>query len=118
MGKFQETVMDRTYYDLLRIYSNQLDRKNSLLIVFGFSFADLHIREITERALKNPTLKMIIFAFSTGEANKFAALFGEYNNVDIIKPEKTNKIKFGEFNSILESIVPTKKSSTEDSNAN
>ena len=31
--KLQETVMDMTYYDLLRIYSNELDRENALLVI-------------------------------------------------------------------------------------
>lgn len=116
MGKFEETVMNRIYYDLLRIYSNQLDKKNCLLIVFGFSFADDHIREITERALKNPTLKVIIFSYSVPDAKKFERLFGKYNNVDIIAPEKNSKIDFKTFNSILESVVSPQKLSNEDTN--
>ena len=35
--KFGETVLERYYYDLLRIYANELDRNNALLLVFGFS---------------------------------------------------------------------------------
>lgn len=116
MGKFQETVMNRIYYDLLRIYSNQLDKKNSLLIVFGFSFADQHIREITQRALKNPTLKVIIFSYSTNDANNFHEIFGRYNNVDIIEPTKDAKIGFETFNSILASVISPKEVSKEDEN--
>lgn len=116
MGKFQETVMNRVYYDLLRIYSNQLDKKNSLLIVFGFSFADKHIYEITERSLKNPTLKVIIVSYSTDDANNFQKLFGKYNNVDIIEPKKGAYINFEVFNTILKSIVPLNEVSNEDSN--
>ncbi len=62
--KFETTTRDLTFYELLRMYSNQLEKENSVLFVFGFSFADEHIREITKRvASSNPTLLIIIFAF-------------------------------------------------------
>ena len=35
--KFRTTLMERTYYELLRIYANELDKPNSLLVTFGFS---------------------------------------------------------------------------------
>lgn len=50
--KFEETVLEQSYYDLLRIYANELDRNNALLLVFGFSFADEHILELTKRAIR------------------------------------------------------------------
>lgn len=46
--KFKETLLNQVYYDLLRIYSNELDKENSLLIAEGFSFADEHIFEVSE----------------------------------------------------------------------
>lgn len=64
-GKFKETVLDQTYYELMRIFSNSLEKENSLLIVMGFSFADEHIRSLLIRAVNaNPTLKVFIFAHS------------------------------------------------------
>ena len=99
--KFRETVLDRFYYDLLRTYANQLDEKNTLLIVFGFSFTDEHIREITKRALKNPTLKIIIFAFDLDSALFFENEFKKYNNVDIVQPADGATIGFEIFNTIL-----------------
>ncbi|MCA0445160.1 MAG: SIR2 family protein [Bacteroidetes bacterium] len=60
--KFETTTRDLTFYELLRMYSNHLERENSVLFVFGFSFSDEHIREITKRvANANPTLIIIIF---------------------------------------------------------
>ena len=44
---------------MLRIYANSLELENSLLIVFGFSFSDEHVREVTVRALRNATLKVV-----------------------------------------------------------
>lgn len=61
--KFEDTLLNQYYYDLLRIYSNELEKENSVLFVTGFSFADEHIRDLTARvAASNPTLKIYIFA--------------------------------------------------------
>jgi hypothetical protein len=63
-AKFKETVLDLNYYELLRYYSNELEKENSVLFVMGFSMADEHIAQITLRLAKsNPTLTIIIFAF-------------------------------------------------------
>lgn len=102
--KFRTTLMNRTYYELLRIYANQLDRENSLLVVFGFSFSDEHIFDITKRALKNPTLKVLAFAFDVTTKDSFADLFSGYNNVDIIYPQGEEHIDFKRFNSVLHSF--------------
>lgn len=49
----------------MRIYSNALERENSILFVMGFSFADEHIAKITQRAADtNPTLQIVVFAYS------------------------------------------------------
>lgn len=63
--KFKQTVMGVTHYELLRMYSSDLEKENSVLFVIGFSMADEHIREITLRAANsNPTLKIYIFSHS------------------------------------------------------
>ena len=63
--KFKFTTLNYTYYELLRMYANTLEKENSVLFVLGFSFADEHIREITVRvANSNPTLQICIFAHS------------------------------------------------------
>ena len=103
-SKFRETLMDRIYYDLLRIYANQLDKENTLLIAFGFSFIDEHIYDITKRALKNPTLKLIIFAYKTEDLEGYKTKFDGYNNVTVVTPEDENNIDFTKFNSVLSSI--------------
>ncbi len=62
--KFKTTVFEEQYYELLRIYSNSLEKENTILFVMGFSFADEHIASITKRvADSNPTLQIIIFAY-------------------------------------------------------
>jgi hypothetical protein len=104
--KFRTTLMDSTYYELLRIYNNELDRENVLLIVFGFSFGDDHILKITKRALKNPTLKLIAFAFNDVDRDAFAAKFDGYNNVDVIAPAEHVNIDFPAFNALFRSCLP------------
>lgn len=70
--KFQETVMDMHFYELMRLYSNSLEKENSILFVTGFSFADEHIANLTMRAANsNPTLQIIIFAFDASEIDTF-----------------------------------------------
>lgn len=64
-AKFSETVLNKYYYELLRSYSSELERENSILFVIGFSMADQHIQEITKRAARsNPTLQIYIFVHS------------------------------------------------------
>jgi hypothetical protein len=105
--KFHTTLMDGTYYELLRIYANELDREGTLLVAFGFSFGDKHIFDITRRALKNPTLKLVIFAFQDSDRDSFLKLFEDCNNVDIIAPGSLLQIDFPKFNGVLRSILPS-----------
>lgn len=89
--KLQETVMDLQYYELLRMYSSELEKENSVLFVMGFSMADDHIREITIRlANSNPTLKIYIFCHSKSKYkelyNKLNISNLKYSNIDIIAP--------------------------------
>ena len=70
--KFHETVMDLHFYELMRLYSNSLEKENSILFVTGFSFADEHIANLTMRAANsNPTLQIVIFAFNAKEVDSF-----------------------------------------------
>lgn len=70
--KFAETVLDYHFYELMRIYSNALEKENTILFVAGFSFADEHIANLTKRAAdRNPTLKIIIFAFDDSEEESY-----------------------------------------------
>ena len=104
--KFHTTLMDSTYYELLRIYNNELDREGTLLVSFGFSFGDKHILDITRRALKNPTLRLVAFAFNDADREEFLERFDGYNNVDIIAPGTLINIDFAKFNEMLRSILP------------
>ena len=61
--KFKDTVFQQHYYQLLRMLSFELEKPDSVLIFFGFSFADEHILEIVRRSIVNPKLKIYVIAF-------------------------------------------------------
>ena len=92
--KFSETVIDDHFYELMRMYSNALEKENTILFAIGFSFADEHIAKITKRAAdSNPTLKIIVFAFKDDEEKTFKhRLDIEHNcinnNILILTPDK------------------------------
>ncbi len=104
--KFESTLMERVYFDLLRLYSNCMDRDNALLIAFGFSFADEHILDITRRALRNPTAQLLIFAYSSANVAAFADKFSQNRNVTVVDPGAGPPIDFKVFNSILRQVIP------------
>lgn len=90
--KFEETVIDFHFYELMRMYANALEKENTLLFAAGFSFADEHIASITKRAADvNPTLQIIVFAFNDAEEDSFKKRLGLMpacvnNNINILTP--------------------------------
>lgn len=91
--KFHNTVLNLNYYELLRIFSNELEKNQSLLLAFGFSFNDEHILEIVKRSLANPTLLVYIFCFTEDEANKIYKKFENcenFNNIKFIYDDQSN----------------------------
>lgn len=89
--KFKDTTFNKTYYELLRLYANELEKENTVLFVMGFSMADEHIREITIRALKaNPTLKVFFVAFKESDIEKLNEYLENrpYHNLEVIAPEE------------------------------
>jgi len=103
-NKLELTILEEIYYDLLRIYSNELDKENTILIVEGFSFADQHILEITRRALKNKTFNLVVFCYNKNDVLLLTNIFKSYQNVDIVSSNSGN-IDFGQFNNILSEII-------------
>lgn len=106
--KYQQTLIERVYYDLLRIFANVMERENSLLIAFGFSFRDEHIMEVVKRALRNPTLKLIISCFAPGEVQSLRDKFASYNNVSLIVPENEGELTFNKLVELLSQVAPVK----------
>lgn len=105
LRKFHETLMERVYYDLLRQFSKAMEQENSVLMTFGFSFADEHILDITRRALRNPTAQLLIFAFDAASVAGYEEKFAKQRNVTILAPVPGSTLPFGEFNKLLASIT-------------
>ena len=81
--KFSDTLLNKNYYELLRLFSNELEKENSLLVVNGFSFRDEHILDLVKRSMINPSLKVLIFAFKEGNIADYQKLLGEPKNSNI-----------------------------------
>lgn len=95
-AKFKQTILNQTHYELLRIYSNELEKENTLLLAAGFSFADEHIREITLRAANsNPTLIIYVIAYNSGSVAEIRGRFPTQNvrndNILIVGPDVDKK---------------------------
>lgn len=82
--KFRETVFKEHYYQSLRILTQELERNQTVLIVFGFSFEDEHILSILKRSLNNPGLLVYIFAYDKTQLSKFTEKFKNFNNIRFI----------------------------------
>jgi hypothetical protein len=79
--KFHETVFEEHYYQMLRLLNYELEKPNSVLVTFGFSFADEHILNLVQRSLSNPTLQVFVCCFNQAEADRLNLFFGSYRNV-------------------------------------
>src|SRR3989338_7404701 len=101
--KLEETVVDLTYYDLLRMYSSELEKENAVLFIIGFSMEDEHIREITLRtANSNPTLKIYIFCHGKDNnskmKNKMETDKLRYSNIEIVEPTEGKNLTLEKIN--------------------
>ncbi len=118
--KFKETTLNQTYYELLRLYANELEKENSVLFAMGFSFADEHIREITIRALKsNPTLKLYICSYwqnaedIKSNFNDSEINIEDFHNVEFINPYDRFDLKSTNENIFLPILEMLKKNNWE-----
>jgi hypothetical protein len=106
--KFHTTLMERVYYDLLRLYSRALDQPNAVLFSFGFSFSDEHLLDLTRRGLRNPTSHLIIFSYNENSTKDYHKKFSQHRNVTILSPDPASVLDFPRLNRILSSILPAK----------
>lgn len=90
-SKFATTVLNKTYYELLRRLANELEKENSALFVHGFSFRDEHLLDLVLRAAAtNPTLQVVVFCYSREARVEISSLFPEEKlkngNVLLVQP--------------------------------
>jgi uncharacterized protein YlbG (UPF0298 family) len=123
--KFHSTTINQIYYELLRIYSNELEKENTVLFALGFSFSDEHIREITIRALNsNPTLIVYIFAYNEEAYDEISSRFPREkirnHNLVIINPEENGAeekpFDFETINQIFSEVLRSEKESFKEEN--
>lgn len=105
LRKFHATMMDRVYYDLLRIFANAMDQENAVLMVFGFSFEDEHILDITRRTLRNPTAQLLIFAYDPATAASFEQKFAMHRNAVVISPKAGEFTDFARLTGLLRNAI-------------
>ena len=94
--KFKETVFQQHYYQLIRLLSFELERKDTVLIVFGFSFADEHILEIVRRSLINPYLQVYIICYSAKSKKEIEDKLSDFPNITYWP--KNFEYDYGDFN--------------------
>ena len=97
-NKFYHTVYEQHYYQIIRNFSYEIEKENTILFVFGFSFKDEHILDIFKRAIVNPKSKIYILPFDEKTYNSIFEKLKGYKNVDyILSPEKFDKGIKGNF---------------------
>lgn len=82
-AKFEETVFQQHYYQSLRLLSYELEKPQTVLICFGFSFKDEHIREIISRSLSNPSLIIYVFCYKKTNKQEIQNLISNKNNIHL-----------------------------------
>lgn len=109
--KYSDTVLKKAYYTALRFLSSELEKENSILFAFGFSFRDEHLNDIIKQVLKtNPSLQLIISSFNSEAYKTIKQKFSNYINVkylneEILKDNKNNDtFGFNKINEILKNI--------------
>jgi len=106
--KFHETVFEEHYYQMLRLMSYELEKPSSVLITFGFSFADEHIENLVKRSLSNPNLQVYICCFNINEKDNMKKKFSKYQNVKYICAQDEN-LDFTKFNNEIFSLGDSNK---------
>ncbi|MEK7632502.1 MAG: SIR2 family protein [Patescibacteria group bacterium] len=86
--KHFETVLDTTYASLLRKFTLELEKENSVLIVIGFSLTDAHIRHLLYGVMQsNPTLVVIYYSHSPYNEMSDKLDEKKHQNLYVISPE-------------------------------
>ena len=109
LRKFNTTLMERVYYDLLRILSGAMEHENAVLMSFGFSFQDDHILDIIKRCLRNPTSQLIVFSYDHASVAGYEAKFAKHRNVTVVGPKPGANVDFPRLNALLTAVLPISK---------
>ena len=83
--KYRDSVITDIYYDLIRLFSYELERPNSVFLAMGFSFRDEHLSKVISRGLRNSSLLFVAFAHNDKDVSFLENKFKECNNFIIVK---------------------------------
>lgn len=103
--KFENTVFSNHYYSMIRYMKETLEKKDSVLVVFGFSFYDEHLRTELKRSFTNPGLLIYIVCYKDTVKENILSLLDCTDstlpiNVSFITPSSVRS--FSNHNGILE----------------
>ncbi|SDQ02538.1 hypothetical protein SAMN04487752_0046 [Carnobacterium viridans] len=103
--KFKNTVFSNHYYSMIRYMKETLEKKDSILVVFGFSFADEHLRTELKRAFTNPGLLVYIVCYKDKDKDNILNVLDYTDgtvpiNVSFISPSTIKS--FQDYKGILE----------------
>ncbi|WP_278749586.1 SIR2 family protein [Lactobacillus taiwanensis] len=91
-----DTFSQNHFFSMLRFFTNELDKPQSILVVVGFSFQDKHIAKMVKRATANSELLIMCFCFSASDVESILTNLGfELNeqiprNIQFIVPIHKN----------------------------
>lgn len=83
-NKFYHTVYEQHYYQMIRNFSYEIEKENTILFAFGFSFNDEHILDIFRRSIINPKSKIYIVPFNENAFNSISEKLKGYKNIEYV----------------------------------
>ncbi|HGM5490580.1 TPA: hypothetical protein ACKP1B_002211 [Serratia fonticola] len=104
-AKFEETVFQQHYYQSLRLLSYELEKPQTVLICFGFSFKDEHIREIIYRSLSNPSLIVYVFCYKKSDKEAMKKIINN-KKIIFISPSNNEKGNVIDIKRFINCIFP------------
>lgn len=121
-GKFSRTLFQQNYFEFLRFFNYELEKPQTILIVFGFSFQDQHISDIVKRALSNKELLVLAIAYGQSDYENMEEHFSDKDNFKYLLCSSKNcnysvkydNTKKGDFDFLVNTLfrfIDIKKSS-------
>jgi hypothetical protein len=104
--KHFETVLDTSYAAMLRKFTLELEKENSVLFVVGCSLDDKHIKDLLYGVMRsNPTLVVIYFSFSPYDETADKKEEAKNENLYVLSPETGSEQPFDKATSRMKSIL-------------
>ena len=109
--KHLKTVLNINYASMLRRFTLELEKENSILIIIGFSLKDKHIRDLLFGVMKsNPTLIVVYFSYTKYDETLDELEENKNPNLYIISPEAD--FSFEKSTSYLSGVFANKGNQT------